>query len=461
MPYCNGHSCQGQGDLGAVEEDVGRPSWKIDPRTSAIEKKTAVISRNESTEGFVGICSDRRRKLVLHFDVRNTILVSDSVTHDDVEQALNSFFTAVTWGREEPTGWVWYSDRPSLRAPCPGAVTYYKSRERELVRSPADRIRLRHITGNFTRQQIGHKFRKYFDAHLRLLEWNLSPNSNYKCDVDPASSGSELPTRTKPEAVSVDRKLTVVGANGRLYHYLLPSFIKMLFDLQADGRRFSVILRTYGVDAPKVLDSIAHVAAGNHSMFPVRLPIDINRKPGYIRRQPSGCICCELPPTTDGTGHTPPPTPVVLETDADIYRYLSSVEGVCGFVDDFRFWQEHDYAQSHGKPLWIDVTDRDVQHVFFDDNIRVADVDSIVDVRLFDGDDCASTSGSGCPAVARSLPVGEIAQLEGVCLVQADLLESTSNVDYFIDNVRRCEVNYSAWLQQRRRSGVPWQESDT
>jgi len=452
LSCCNGHLGDGPRD----DPEVERIAHTADPRTSTFVRKTDAATSGGRRTAARGFRSERGpRKLVLHFDVRNTILVSDSATHDNVEQALNSFLTGVTWGREEPSGWVWHSDRPSLRAPCPGAITYYKSRERELVRSPADRVVLRRITGDFTRQPIGRKFRKYFEEHLRLLEWNAAvPSINSFRSDQSSSSVHNEPTGTKPELVSVDRKLTIVGSDGRLYHYLLPSFIKMLYDLRADGCRFSVILRTYGVDAPKVLDSIAHIVAGSHPMFPGELPVDVNRRPGRIRRQPDGRVICELPPTADGT-ETPPPT--VLESDADIYRYMSDVDGICGFVDDFRFWQERGYAHSDGKPLWIDLADPDVQHIFFDDNIRVADAEGIVDVRLFD---VASTvSGSGRQAaVARSLTIEEIAPLENVCLVQADLFECTSNVDYFIDRVRQCQINYSQFLH---RQAQHYQEEDS
>lgn len=450
----NGHCC-GRRDDDAAAEHISLTSRITGPHTPSIAQQTDTTSVDRSTAGYDSLsCSSRKRKLVLHFDVRNTILVSDSATRDNVEQALNSFLTGVTWGREEPTGWVWYSDQPSLRAPCSDVITNYKSRERELVRSPEDRVRLRHITSDFTSQPIGRKFRKYFDEHLRLLKWNIatSPTNHFRCDKPDsvvASSIHNAPTTTKPEVVLVDRKLTIVGADGRLYHYLLPSFIKMLYDLQADGTRFSVILRTYGVDAPKVLDSIAHIVAGNHPLFPGKLAIEVNRQPGRIRRQPGGCVRCELPPTANGIDMSP--SSVMLEKDADIYRYMSDVDGICGFVDDFQFWQEHNYAHSDGKPLWIDLADRDVQHIFFDDNIRVAEAEGIVDVRLFDHN-CIATSSSDCRAVARSLSIEEMVPFENVCLVQADLLDCMSNVDYFINMVRQCEMNYSDWLHQRQRS---------
>ena len=64
---------------------------------------------------------------------------------------------------------------------------------------------------------------------------------------------------------------------------------------------------------------------------------------------------------------------------------------------------------------------------------------------------CASSTPAS-PGLARSLELREIAALENVCLVQADLLACTSSVDYFSDCVRRCEENYDGWLLQRQAS---------
>lgn len=39
------------------------------------------------------------RKIVLHFDLNNTILVSDAVTRQGTVAALEYFLSTVTWGR--------------------------------------------------------------------------------------------------------------------------------------------------------------------------------------------------------------------------------------------------------------------------------------------------------------------------------------------------------------------------
>ena len=45
-----------------------------------------------------------RRKLVLHIDLNNTILVSDAVTAQGTVAALDGFLATVTWGRMNQKG---------------------------------------------------------------------------------------------------------------------------------------------------------------------------------------------------------------------------------------------------------------------------------------------------------------------------------------------------------------------
>lgn len=56
-----------------------------------------------------GICStnhDRRKKLVLHIDLNNTILISDAVTGQGTVATLDYFLSTVTWGRMNREGKV-------------------------------------------------------------------------------------------------------------------------------------------------------------------------------------------------------------------------------------------------------------------------------------------------------------------------------------------------------------------
>ena len=91
------------------------------------------------------------------------------------------------------------------------------------------------------------------------------------------------------------------GRRWPMYSLSVPSFVKLLYDLHNEGRRFAVVLRTYGIDAPKVLESIEHIVAGNHPLFPGRrLPVQVCRTPGRIQRAAGGEIRLEMFPQEAG-----------------------------------------------------------------------------------------------------------------------------------------------------------------
>ncbi len=130
----------------------GTPLFKTPNGLSLSKQQQSPLAAGPATDGSP---ADQRR-LVLHFDVRNTILVHDSVTNIDVEQSLNSFLTGVVWGVETATGgWEWKSGTPSLTPPTPDCMTYYKYMEKHLVKKPSDRAMLRRVTGDFTQEAIG------------------------------------------------------------------------------------------------------------------------------------------------------------------------------------------------------------------------------------------------------------------------------------------------------------------
>jgi len=111
-------------------------------------------------------------------------------------------------------------------------------------------------------------------------------------------------------------------------------------------------------------------------------------------------------------------------------------------VDDFQFWQEMDYHHNYAKPLWIDPADRQHQHILFDDNYRLGDMDNIVNMREKQGDSWVSLTNE-CMAMH-----------DPTSLVQVDLLEAIGNENYYIDKVRRCEKNFDRYTAQRLKQSL-------
>lgn len=59
------------------------------------------------------------------------------------------------------------------------------------------------------------------------------------------------------------------GEDGRLYHWILPSFFQLLADLGQEGRDFAVVFRTFGTDLPRALRAVCRaVSEGAHPLFP-------------------------------------------------------------------------------------------------------------------------------------------------------------------------------------------------
>lgn len=279
----------------------------------------------------------------------------------------------------------------------------YKLMERDIVRVPSDRAELRQKLGDFTQTEKGKNFLSYFTHHLALLKW---PNDQ----EDPV--------------------LTVRGLDGCRYHYLLPSFLRLIAHLHDTGADFCVIIRTFGKDAPHILRAIKRFLDGDHPDFPEVRDVPVREEVEKLVRIREGGYRYHFT-QPDGTSGE-------LRSQRDIYARWNAASGVMGVVDDFVHWQENNYHFSAAKPLWFDPTDEDNQHIMFDDNIRVDDEDNILNLCKL----CPPTKmHSGESKAEHALTPSEARRFEDVFFVQADLLQSTSNSNYFIDQTNRCVDN--------------------
>ncbi|KAG9483487.1 uncharacterized protein [Eleutherodactylus coqui] len=327
----------------------------------------------------------KKRKLILHLDLNNTILVSDAATGQGPRAALNSYLSTVTWGRISDTGeWQWVSDHPSVKPPCEGAVNYYTQYGRD---------------GNFSDSKLGQRFQGVFNDHMRLLEW-----------------------RGK-----ADQMFTQQGEDGEEYNWILPSFFHMLESLYLQGRQFCIILRTFGVDLPHVLQSIHAALQGKHPHFPQlqQVPLTTDLTPGRIR-----CSKREIV-LTCGSNRISTRT-----KEKNIYHYFSSMDGIGGFQDHFDWWARNNFTSSGGKPLWVDPTDCEIQHIIIDDNIRLGEQDTIVNCRVLLDKKKGKESRKAL-----------VSELYDICLVQTDLLRAIAEKDYFLDCISLCEENYEQYLR--------------
>ncbi|XP_061689251.1 uncharacterized protein si:dkey-32e6.3 isoform X1 [Syngnathoides biaculeatus] len=329
---------------------------------------------------------EQNKKIILHVDLNNTILVSDAVTCQGTVAALDYFMTTVTWGKMCKGKWEWLSNSPSLLPPCDDAINYYSQFG---------------AARGFT-SAAGKRFRGILEEHLNLLRW--------------------------PEGVKGDRELTIKAEDGRLYHWILPSFFQLLKDLTQEGTEFAIHFRTFGSDLPRVLSAVSKaLTQGAHPLFPdlPDLKLSVNKTPGKIRCSPKGVLLtrgAERLSTNDG--------------ERGLYQFFSSANGLGGFQDDYEWWVTKKFSIQGGKPLWVDPFDEHVQHIFIDDNIRQNDEDTVVHPKVFMEPDGSHTR-TAC-----------ISELYDIALIQTDLLKAISEPDYFTRRVHICQKNYEKNLQR-------------
>lgn len=74
------------------------------PRAEAARAEAAPSPGNGVGVGAMSGGAGRRRRLVLHVDLNNTVVVADTVTGQAPRAALNTFLSTVTWGRAGAAG---------------------------------------------------------------------------------------------------------------------------------------------------------------------------------------------------------------------------------------------------------------------------------------------------------------------------------------------------------------------
>ncbi|XP_072276746.1 uncharacterized protein [Pyxicephalus adspersus] len=343
----------------------------------------------DGVQPIIPALQQKRRNLILHLDLNNTILVADTATGQGPSAALNSYLSTVTWGRISTTGeWEWISDQASVKPPSQDAINYYTQFGRD---------------GHFSDSKIGQRFKKIFTRHMDLLQWRGD----------------------------ADDLFTQKGEDGKLYHWILPSFFHLLSILHQQGRQFSIILRTFGSDLPRVLKSVHATLAGKHPHFPQLqdLPLSVELTPGKIRCNKRETV---LTWSTDRVS--------TKGKERNVYDYFTAMTGIGGFQDHFDWWARNSFTSLGGKPFWIDPNDSDNLHIIIDDNIRLNedDADTIVNCRVL------LDKGKGKGKEYRRAPTSE---LYDICLVQTDLLRAIAEKDYFLDCVQTCEENYENYLQ--------------
>mmetsp|Transcript_58581 Transcript_58581/g.96710 ORF Transcript_58581/g.96710 Transcript_58581/m.96710 type:complete len:422 (+) Transcript_58581:80-1345(+) len=361
----------------------------------------------------------RAPKLILHFDVNETIMIGDPAGGDTFEASLNkaicksAFVKLVSGGpvcevlsATTTADLLWWDGTP-LEA------GYSVSQ----CKPPPLYTKWEWPQGCAPFYKIG-----ALKKHAKKFTEVGSPGQVYRPLYEQLERALRLPS-------SLDKVDPRISHDG-LHFFLLPAFFATMYELYAAGRDFAIVVRTFGTDGPNVAHAMSAWAEDNaHPGVPAvpSLGIDPACAVWRGRYDKDGTISFRSEPVAGGRAHSLNEQEALCMMEA--LDAPSSRPRGCVCADDYSWWKEHAYLPSAGKPLWLTLDNASTHHIFFDDNIHNDPSDSIVAVRM------RATSQE--PFLPQS---GEATcRLQGIFLVRVPTVEPILNPFWFLERIAECE----------------------
>jgi hypothetical protein len=370
-----------------------------------------------------------KTRLILHFDINETILLGDVSGGDSRSNSLHKIFAKSAFCKipddtESSNAKINYEDTSTL-APthwwdgqgigsetttpplytgwkwpqncCPYYRTSYKSRSNNFV------------------EHHGKVYQELFDQTLRKME---------QSDAD--MSTSELSTDS----------------------HILPALYHTLHHLIEHGKEqpCTVVFRTFGSDLPDIANAVKDFAQGklaayshlNHPDF--FIPPDRLFQGRWKKEEKGNCDEEERSHNMVYQLWDLAETHLVASGDHAILELLDRLP-MCGIKDDYPHWAANAWLPTSGKPVWVPCNDNQIDtdkqasssggwqydhHILFDDNIHNLHDDGIACIRQEQAD------GSFVTLDSESMH-----QLQGVNLVRVPTVEPVLNPNWFVEQIEQ------------------------
>ncbi len=353
-------------------------------------------------------------RLILHFDINETILLGDDAggdsRHDSLQKMIaKSAFcqlpssstawedtlqaTPTHWWDGQPfgqetsipplyTGWEW----------PPGCCPYYRTSYKERSKGFVDH------------NHDGHIYKPVLDACEEALRKNSADN------------------------------------------HILPAFYHTLEHLIGTKEPFRIIFRTFGSDIDDIAQIVTDFAQGRHPDYPHIQYSDLELPKERLYQGRWKCFGSEESGCKETSSDyiyelwNADETNVVASGDAAILDLLSR-HTICGIRDDYPFWKKNGWDPTAGKPVWIPKYDLSTDqkpykhHLFFDDNIHNLSHDGIACVRRQMND------GTFCTLDGATMHQ----ESQGVHLIRVPTIEPVLNPNWFVEQIHLARDR----LQQR------------
>lgn len=298
----------------------------------------------------------------------------------------------------------------------------------------------------------GYKFKSVLDKMLRCLSLPKSI-----CEYYSLSGAGEEEKEENPEEEE-QRLIKQLFSGGKAL--LVPSFFRLIQELKKNKREYSIVFRTFGMDAEVIREEFNLFCRGSHPMFngkhgTPRLRYDGKNNTknmcieptnvGYISRVDLALVLGTLNRHPEGTDPSEFHSKAVDEGLVAVHSDYSSIyvamqevllsSASMLIVDDYNFWNSHGETGESGKLLLVDDTDYSTLQVFFDDKIG-HEAAGIVDIRDV-------VTGESIPHAAAL----------NKFYFKVDSYRAVTEPDYFYKSLLLCEENRTQEIYKREIGG--------
>jgi len=370
---------------------------ELNARLDALEK-----SRNFQAGQQAPPEAEQQPRLILHFDVNETIMLGDPAGGDTFEDTLNKIVGKNAWV-SLPAG----SGDPRYYKGEATPATWYDGTPLDSDRPPA-----LHLDWEWPPHCAAAYRHNYFKKWKKTFTEAGNPGQHYRGLYEQMDASLSF-----ADPGAADPRLCHDGK----HHFLIPAFFHTITELAKQGREFTIVIRTFGTDVDDVAAAIGAYAEGKHVFAPppnIQLPETV----WHGKYQPSGNFVLT---STDGL--------TISDESEAVERLEAKHEGPCvvrACTDDYQWWSTHGCRPDAGKPMWLTSNDKSVHHIFFDDNIHNIPDDSIVAIRA------RTDSTEGFEALDGESTLA----LHGLHLVRVPTICPVLDVDYFLNKINECEA---------------------
>ncbi|KAL7493714.1 hypothetical protein ACHAWT_006192 [Skeletonema menzelii] len=216
-------------------------------------------------------------------------------------------------------------------------------------------------------------------------------------------------------------------------------------------QKVTLVLRTFGLDLPRVATAISEFAKGNHPDYPTYSNEDLILAEGDLfcsgwSYHSNGSddkeeLVYSLHRASDQGEKGEP----VYSGDDDILNFLQT-KIIVGIQDNYPFWRENNHAPWAGKPVWTNtiVHGHDHHHVLLDDNIHNDPSDGAGGIRVpvvSENDEDGGSSNNYNRY--ESLHGQEALDLHGRHLIRVPTIRPSLEDDWFIR-----QIEMARWLER-------------